>query len=285
MKTAVIIDSGSNIYNEDIQIEGLFAVPLQIIDGDDTYLESVEISTSAVNQLMVEGKMLKTSLPSIGMIEDLFQTLKRDGYERVFAVPITSGISGTLNAMRTAAGFVDIEFDYIDCFTTARAQLEIAMAARTMLDKDMAVDTIKERLNDSINHSNTYIVPDDLNHLSRGGRLSPMAAKLGGLLKIKPILYLNKATEGIIEPFGKVRTMSKAIDKVVENMIAAGVGANYVITIADVLADSILEGTIKKFKDAFPNAELYVTPLISTVGVHVGVGSIALQYIKKPITE
>ena len=76
MKIAVIVDSASDYYNQDIQLEGLYAIPLQIIEGEEAHLESVEISNDQVNNLMIREKELKTSLPVLGMIEDLFKNLK-----------------------------------------------------------------------------------------------------------------------------------------------------------------------------------------------------------------
>lgn len=281
MKIAVIVDSGSDYYNQDIKMDGLYAIPLQIIEGDNAYLESVEISNDQVNNLMIREKTLQTSLPVLGQIEDLFKQIKNDGYESVFAVPITSGISGTLDAMRSAAMFADLEFDYIDCYTTCHVQLECAFAARTLLDKGYDIETVKARLNDSIDHSNTYIIPDDLSHLSRGGRLSPLAARLGGLLRIKPILHLDKSTKGVIDPFDKVRTMTKAIDTVIEDMKKQGVDETYMITLAEVNAPENFEKTTAKLQETFPDSDLALIQLISTVSVHVGIGSIALQYMKK----
>lgn len=283
MKTAVVVDSGSNYYNEVDRKEGLFAIPLQIIDGDHAYLESVEISIDEVNQKLASGKLLQTSLPSLGKIEELFTEIKEMGYEQILAVPITSGISGTINAMVTAAQFADIKFEYIDCFTAARIELDLALTARDLLDEGKSIEAIRAILDDSIKNSDTYIIPDDLKHLSRGGRLSPLAATLGGFLKIKPILHLNHTTNGVIDPFGKVRTMSKAIDTVIAHMQDVGVGAGYTITIVDVEAPEALETTIEKLKTAFPEAKLHTGPLISTVSVHVGIGSVAFQYMKNPI--
>ncbi|QIK69102.1 DegV family protein [Erysipelothrix sp. HDW6C] len=282
MKTAVIVDSGSNYFNENFEMDGLFAIPLQIIDGDKAYLESVEISNDQVNDLLEQGKMLQTSLPSLGKIEELFKNLKEQGYDRVLGIPITSGISGTINAMVTAAQFAEIEFDYIDCYTTARVEFDLGIAARKLLDQGHDIPQVKEVLAKVIDKTDTFIVPDDLTHLSRGGRLSPLAAKLGGFLKIKPILHLNKDTKGVIEPFEKVRTMSKAIDTVINEMKSAGVDETYAITVVDVRAHDELDATVAKLKKEFPNTILHVGQLISTVSVHCGIGSIAFQYMKLP---
>lgn len=281
MKIAVVTDSGSNYFNENIAIEGLFAVPLQIIDQDHSYLESVEISLDDTYDSMEQHKSLTTSLPPLGIIEDLFESLKASGYDLIFATPITSGLSGTINAMVASARHIGIDFDYVDCFTTFHNALNSALAARKLFDQGFDVATVKARLESAIAYSDTIVIPNDLKHLARGGRLSPMAAALGGLLRIKPILHLNPSTKGVIEPMNKVRTMSKAIDTVVEHLKQAGVDANYHLTVAHVRAMEDCESVVNKLKVAFPKTTISVRDLISTVSVHTGLGTIALQFMKK----
>lgn len=281
MKIAVVLDSGSDYYNQNLEMEGLFAIPLQIIVEDEPFRESVEISKDQVNALMQREKDLKTSLPNLGDLEVLFKDIKDQAYDMIFALPITEGISGTLNAMRLAADAVDIDFTAYDCYTTAHIQLESAIASRKLFDQGASVELVIERLNEVIQDTCTYIIPDNLDHLAKGGRLSPMAAKLGGLLKIKPILFLGPETKGIIDPFDKVRTMSKAIATVVNDMIQKGVNEDYIITVVDVNSPQELDKTAILLKETFPNTELRVTQLISTVSVHVGIGTIAFQYQRK----
>lgn len=282
MKTAVILDSGSYYYVDKIDVEGVFAIPLQIIHGQDAFLESVEISLDQVNALLLDKQLLQTSLPSLGMIEDLFTDLKAQGYDQILAVPITTGISGTLNAMQSAAQFLDLKFYAIDAYTTAWLTQIIALHARALLDQGMAIDAVIHAFDDVIENSDTFVIADDLSHLSRSGRLSPLGAALGGFLRIKPILHLNKKTKGIIDAFDKVRTMSKAIDTVIDYMKTQGVGKGYYIAIADVAVPQLRESTVAKMKEAFPEAIIKENMLISTVSVHVGIGSIALQYAKLP---
>ena len=281
MKVAVLLDSGSDYYNQDIQMEGLFAVPLQIIAEDVGYKESVEISNDQVNSLMQREKSVSTSLPSLGELELLFMQIKDQGYDTVFAVPITSGISGTINAMRLAAQEQGLNFVAYDCYTTMHIELHCAKSARQLFDKGASIELVTERLDESVNHSCTYIIPDNLDHLAKGGRLSPMAAKLGGLLRIKPILFLGPKTKGVIDPFDKVRTMSKAIQSVIDDMKTRNIDESYNITVVDVNSPEVLETTYNKLKETFPTCQITQTQLISTVSVHVGIGTIAFQVYKR----
>ena len=160
-------------------------------------------------------------------------------------------------------------------------ELHCAISARQLFDKGASIELVTERLDESVNHSCTYNIPDNLDHLAKGGRLSPMAAKLGGLLRIKPILFLGPKTKGVIDPFDKVRTMSKAIQSVIDDMKTRNIDESYNITVVDVNSPEVLETTYNKLKETFPTCQITQTQLISTVSVHVGIGTIAFQVYKR----
>ena len=111
MKTAFVTDSGTGESMEVLSREGIYSVPLQISCGEQSYSDSVDITIDEVYERMREGAMLSTSLPSVGKIEELFEQLKAEGYERIFAVPICSGLSGTVHAMERVAKQQGLVFD------------------------------------------------------------------------------------------------------------------------------------------------------------------------------
>lgn len=285
MKVAVVTDSGSNIYHEKIEIEGLYKVPLQVIDGEKGYREGIEITIDETYEMIAQGKMLKTSLPLVGDIVDLFTQLKAKGYDLIFGVPITTGLSSTIPAMVTAAQQVGIDFEYFDCYTTALVELECALGARTLFDQGASVELVKQRLQEAIDHSVTFVLPTDLMHLSRGGRLSPTAAKIAGLLKINPVLYLNESTKGKIENYQITRTMKKAQKVALEYFKEKGVGKGYRICVTHVRAEEEGKRFLAMVNESFPMAQAYLVDLISVVGVHTGIGCVATQFVKKVDTS
>lgn len=281
MKLAFVCDSGAGKTVEELQQEGIYSVPLQISYDGKNVQDLEDVTIDEVYKLMEEGKMLSTSLASLGNIEELFTRLKKEGYDGVFAVPICNGLSGTINAMMLSAMECDIAFDYIDCHVTAVVEEYLIKKAKELYEAGQDIVAIKEKLTAIIDTTNTILLPDDLQHLKRGGRLTPLAATLGGLLKIKPILQINKSTSGKIDVLDKVRTMSKAMDKVIEIMKKEGVDDTYHITIAH--ADDIKNAYVyeEKVKAAFPNTKIEIIKLVSVVGVHTGRGCQAIQYYKK----
>ncbi|MGX8850747.1 DegV family protein [Amedibacillus sp. YH-ame10] len=284
MKIAFVTDSGTGKTVEEMKQAGIFSVPLQVSYDHKNYQDLEELSLDKIYQLMQEGKMLSTSLPSLGMIEELFTKIKEDGYEMIFAVPICTGLSGTINAMKLSADTIGIPFEYVDCHVTAIVQEYMIRTAKKLYEEGKDLSQIKEVLERVVESTNTLLLPDDLQHLKRGGRLTPLAATLGGLLKIKPILKINKETNGKIDVVDKVRTMHKAMDTVIEIMKKQRVDDTYSITIAHADDEKGANVYMEKVKAAFPNAKHDIIKLVSVVGVHTGRGCQAIQFFKM-ITE
>lgn len=279
-KVAILIDSGSNYFAENIESNDIFCTSLQVVDGDKGYREGQEISSIETYHMIKEGKLLKTSSPLVSDVEDLVDSIIEKGYDAIFAVNITSGLSSTISMVSMVCNQKEISYDYFDCFTTARVQLECALRARDLFNQGEDIIEVKKQLQEMIDHSNTYVLPIDLKHLQRGGRLSPTAATVAGLLKIVPILYLNESTGGLIETMKKVRTMKKAIDQSIEDMIEHGVNENYKVCVAHVLDESLGQYVLDLIKERIPGVDIYLTDLVPVVGVHTGLGCIAMQYVK-----
>lgn len=281
MKIAVLTDSGSNYYAEKIEKEGLFCVPLQVIDNEVGYREGVEISSIETYNLIQEGKMLKTSSPLVSDVEDMFDRIIEEGYDGVFGVNITSGLSSTINMVSMVAQQKGVKYDYFDCWTTARVQLQCALKAVDLFNEGKDFEQVKSELKEMADHSITFVIPVDMDHLVRGGRITPVAGKFAGLLKIVPILYLNEKTGGKNDSYKKVRTLKKAFSTVVNHMVEAGVDSSYKICVVHVKDEAAGQQLYDMILEEIPDADIYLVDLVPVVGVHTGLGAVATQYVKK----
>lgn len=283
MKVAFVTDTGTGLTPEELNKEGIYCIPLQITIDDVTKLEGEEIGVDEVYSLMQEGKMLKTSLASMKRCEEVFAQLKKDGYEMIFAVPICNGLSGTINMMRLVAEDLGLIFDYFDCHVTAVVQHYMIKRSKQLFEEGKSFIEIKGVLDEICDSTNTILVPNDLKHLQRGGRLTPFAATLGGLLKIKPILEINKKTQGKIDVLDKVRTMSKALAKTLDDIKTKinNDGEGYTIAVTHVVCEEEAKLLLGMYKEAFPKADYVFKPLVSVVGIHTGIGCLAIQYFKE----
>lgn len=281
MNIKVVVDSGCGLTKAEAEAKGLEYLPLQIIDENVTLLDGIDTTPQAMFKKIREGRMMSTSLPPLGNIHKMFRRFKEEGVEHVITFTLSSGLSGTMQSIRMIAEESEMHFTCIETWTTCYIQAYLAEACLDLVKSGYKVDEIITRINESIRLSNTLIIPDDLNHLARGGRLTPMAAALGGMLKIKPILSLNATSGGKIDTFAKVRTMSKAIKKVIETFVESGVDQGYVTCVLHTDALELAQSSAEQLKAASGVKDVFVGTIGPVISVHTGNGCIGLQYIKK----
>lgn len=277
MKIAFVTDSGTGRSKAYWAEKGIYSLPLQIEVNGHSFDEEETIAIPDVLDNLHAKLPMKTSLPKLGEIEDLFEQLKKEGYDTIFAVPICTGLSSTMNAMEMAARMLEIEFIGVDCYSTAVVQADMILTAKKMWDEGKTMEEIIRELNRIAASCDTILLVDDLNHLKKGGRLTPMAAALGGLLKIKPILHVNMETEGRIDVLDKVRTMNRAQDYVISRLKNLGVDQDYTVIVAHVDAAEAAQKYGEKIKNAIEGVKIRYIDLVSAVSVHTGLGCLAVQ--------
>lgn len=280
MKTAFVTDSGTGLNIDESKALGVYSAPLQVTYDLESKQDLEEIQADTIWQLLEDKKVLKTSLPSAGLIDDLFLQLKNEGYERIFCVSITRGISSTADTFRLIATQYDLDFVYVDCYTTAFIQRYVITKAKKMHDAGIELDAIIEKCNYIIENSDTFVLPATSDQLIRSGRLTGFAATLAGLLKIIPWLHLNKETNGKIDALGKGRSHEKIINNTIE-LMKEKVKAQYYIYVTHVNAYEHALQVKQNIENLFTNVEIIVDKLMAPVAVHTGLGCIAIQYHPK----
>lgn len=281
MKVAFVTDTGTGMHPDYWKEKGVYCLPLQITCDGKSEDEYTQISHDQVIQKLHEKKVLKTSLPSLGKIQDCFETLKEQGYDTIFAIPICKGLSGTLDSMEMIARQLDMEFIGVDCYCTAVEEGHMIETAKEMYEQGIDMDEIVSKLEEVAASCETVLLCDDLDHMKRGGRLTPMAATLGGLLKIKPILHIGKNTNGRVDVLDKVRTMSRAQDRVIRHLKEINVDDTFTFIVAHVDALEEAKKYAKRIEEQIEGAKVQIIDLVSAVGIHTGLGCLALQVFKK----
>lgn len=281
MKIVYLTDSGTGKNCEALQSEDIISLPLQVSVETTNYNDMEELSTQECIDLLKEKKVLKTSQPATGKIVELFEECKQANINQIIAVPICNGLSGTMSTIQSFAKQYNIQCICFDTHVTAVVQETCIKLIKKWMGENIAFDIIQTRIENIIKSCNTLLIPTDLQHLKRGGRLTPLAATVAGLLKIQPVLAINQKTNGKIDILAKVRTYSKAVAQVIEQMKNDGVDSTYDIVVAHVddeqganeLANSIIEN--------FHNVNPTIIPLCNVVAAHTGLGCKAIQYFKQ----
>lgn len=283
MKVAFITDSSCGIHPDVMKEKGIISLPLQIVlpDQENTLLDFVDAPLEKIYEYIEEGIMMSTSIPPLGLIEKTFKDLKKDGYDAVFCIPINPGLSSCYNALRLSAEETGLKFIHVDVHTTSVLQLYAITRAKEMYDEGKEIDEIKNIIQGMADQAMTFVIPNDLDHLKKGGRLTPLAATLAGLLKIKPILKIDASCDGKIDVFDKIRTFTKAADRVVKELKERGVDENSMIYVAHSNGMEHALLTKEKLQEAFPNHKIEIVPLVSVISVHTGIDCIGVQAFKK----
>ena len=267
-KIAVVTDTGSNLSFAQAKELGIYLLPLQITIDETTYQDTLEISTQDIYNELANGKMPKTSMAAYQKIYDLFEELKKD-YDTIFAVPLTNGLSTNASTMQSIAHELEMNVHVIDMYSTCEIEKHVAIWIKKLVDEHKSSEEILKIIQPAIDESNSLILVKNLQHLKRGGRLTPMAATLAGLLKIYPVLHINKSTEGRIDVLNKVRTEKRAdayaIDKVMNDI-------DIEHTNIYIIHSDFLEGA-NHFKQCFiekgvPEQNIHIDYISSVIAVH-----------------
>ena len=279
-KIAVMSDTGSNISVLEGKENGIYILPLQIMDGETEYHDLVDIDTARVYDLLREGKELKTSSPTMGTIFKKLEGIKNDGYDTVIYVPLTKGLSSTSATTYSVAQEVGIDLYIVDCYSTVYMQKYITYKIKELVDASWDVQKILETMEEHLTHSDTVIVVPDLTTLKRGGRVTPSAAALAGMLKIVPVLTLNKASSGVIDTYKKVRTEKKAVTTAIDYINEQIINKDNAII---GIVHSECDHHASTIKEAFIAAgvkeeNIHITEMNSVISCHTGLGVIGIQY-------
>lgn len=283
MKIRVVTDSGGGISQEQACQLDIDYLPLQVMIDEKTYLDGVDMDANLLYDLMEKGAMPQTSQPPLGMIEELMNKYEEEQVTDIILVTLSSGLSGTNESICAAAKRHGLTIHTLDIYTTLAMEGYIARAAKRLVDEGCTPQQVIERLQESVEQSAGYLIVENLHFLAAGGRLTPMAAKLGGMLKIKPILKVSKETSGQVDIYEKVRTMSKAI-KTACQTVANHPGINkeeYKIVIMDSRASSNADLAQQTLEELIPGIEIEREPLCAVINSHTGMESVGIQFIKK----
>lgn len=242
----------------------------------------MDLTVDELNSFLERGFMPQTSMPPLGDIEALLESYKKDGITDVILITLSNGLSGTNQAIQASGKWHGVKIHTLDIYTTLGVEKYLVLSAQKLVEQKIHPEEIISRLKESVEHSRGFLIPEDLDHLAKGGRLTPMAAKLAGMLKIKPILEVSKNTEGKVDVFDKVRTMSKAIKKAVKVISKDANAQDYEFY---VLNGENQEGTqlvIDELHDVFgENIQIHTDPMYAVIAVHTGLGAVGVQFVKK----
>ncbi|MBB5183727.1 DegV family protein [Catenisphaera adipataccumulans] len=283
-KVRVVTESGGCLTRKQAADLDIDILPMQIFIDDKSYDDGVDLDAQGLYDLMEDGSYAMTSQPKAALAEELFAKYKKEGVTDVIAVNMSPGLSGTNALMLSTGKQFDIPVYTTDTFTTLAIEGYWTKAARQLVEQGVEPEEIIRRLAASTTRSCGYLLPYDLNHLAKGGRLTPFAAKFANMLQIKPICVVSIDTKGKVGMSEKVRTMKKAIRRTFE-LCQKGIAErngddyhDYVFYLMDSRNPEAMAYGEELMAKFFPDVHYNKDVLSPVINCHTGMKSFAIQY-------
>ena len=221
---------------------------------------------------------VSTSQTSTGKIASVYEELKDEGYTDIIAIVISSKLSGTYQGAILAKDMVPgINVYVIDSRSVSYGEAYLVLEAIKMIKNGSKVREIIDKLEKIRDNIYIYVLVDTLKFLVKNGRLSTTSGFLGTLLKIKPLLHIQR--DGSLVPFEKIRTTGKAQQRLVEVVSHDIEGKNVIMFIVYTNNREKAEEIKSQFLAVRPDLSVEVVPLTPVVGAHAGPGTLGVGYI------
>ncbi|MCD5414524.1 MAG: DegV family protein [Clostridiales bacterium] len=268
----IITDSTAYLEKSYCIENNIVVVPLSYVFKGETETEGYPGEfESFFSRLKNSKDFPTTSQPPVGDFKEVFESALKEGSE-IIVVTISSKLSGTYNSACLAAEMLDAnKISIVDSLQFGTNIAELVKIAVKMSKTKKTRKEIEEELNDQKERMDVRIVPETLDYLRKGGRLSNIASFVGNLINLKPIVGFN---EGKLEVVAKTRGFKKAIKFAIKDIPPEA----KVINITHVIN---LDSAVKLKKEVvaqFPNAEVNITEIGPVVGSHNGPGTLGLVY-------
>lgn len=276
-RIAIVTDSNSGISQSMAKQLGIFAVPMPFLVNQETFYEDINLTQEAFYEHLRSDADISTSQPDIGTLLDLWDRLLED-YDAVVHIPMSSSLSGSCATAMALAEDYGGRVVVVDNQRISVTQRQAVMDALTLAKAGKSVGEIREILEQVKAASSIYIMMDTLKYLKKGGRVTPAAAALATVLRIRPVLQIQG---GRLDTFAKARSerhgrqiMIDAMKKDIENRFG---GIDRVrVFVAHTHNDGLAHDFAQDIEQQLGTAVTYCDPLSLSVACHIGPGALAI---------
>ena len=277
-KYLIVTDTTSAMNKEIAAAHGIELISLSVIVDGQEYKDQVDISTEQLYDYLKDGKTPSTSQPNTGYLIEKMEAWQKENYEAIIVVTCYADLSGTNNGFHLAKDTVGLDNVYIyDSRQVGAPVMDMAIRAKQLADEGKDVDEIFKVLEEKTKHSFSFLYPDNFDQLSRSGRLSPMAARMASMLKIKALLCLDEQGKSV-DKYSMSRTEVKVLKAITDKFHELGVNAEkYKIYISH--ADNIVFAKKAKLllQTTFHGIEVEINNLPAVLTCHGGLACCALH--------
>lgn len=283
-KVAIVTDSNSGITQEQAKELGVFVLPMPFMIDEVSYFEDIDLDQKGFYEKLEGGADVITSQPSPDSVLTLWKEIL-ENYEEIVHIPMSSGLSGSCQSAMMLAEDFDGKVQVVNNQRISVTQRQSALDAVMLKERGMSAVQIKEALEADKFNSSIYIMLDTLYYLKKGGRITPAAAAIGTLLKLKPVLQIQGEK---LDAFAKARTtgqgksiMLNAIRNDMETRFGGATADNIWLEVAYTKDEQAAEQFVREIQKEFPGFDIVCNPLSLSVACHIGPGALAIACCKK----
>ena len=283
-KVAIVSDSNSGITQSMAKELGVTVMPMPFFVGDKTLYEDIDLSQEEFYQMLSEKTDIHTSMPLVGNVTDTWDELLKE-YDEIVHIPMSSGLSGSCETAMMLSQDYDGKVQVVNNQRISVTQRQSVLDALALAKQGRTASEIKTILERDKFESSIYIMVDTLYYLKKGGRITPAAAALGTLLKLKPVLQIQGEK---LDAFAKARTVKQAKSIMIEamkndfaNRFNDPNGEHMYLERAYTHYLEAAENFKKEVQEAFPGMEIRMDPLSLSISCHIGPGALAVACSRK----
>lgn len=287
-KVAIITDSNSGITQMAAKELGVYVLPMPFTMEEQEFFEDISLTQEQFYEKLENDTEIATSQPSPESVTKLWDDVLQE-YEEIVHIPMSSGLSGSCQTAILLAEDYDGRVQVVNNQRISVTQRQSALDAKKLADQGKTAAEIADILMATKMDSSIYIMVDTLKYLKKGGRVTPAAAAIGEILRIKPVLQIHGEK---LDAFAKARNM-KAAKNIMVNAIKKDITDNLgLIPDAEdeqapwlAMAHTQNEEEALKWREElaeeFPGYKIHIDPLSLSIACHIGPGALALTWTKR----
>lgn len=283
-KVIIMTDSNSGITQTQAKEMGVVVLPMPFYINEEMFYEDIDLSQEQFYEKLQAGGDIKTSMPLVGDVTDKWDELLKE-YDEVVYIPMSSGLSSSCETAYMLSQDYDGKVEVVNNQRISVTMRQSVIDAKNLAEAGKSAKEIKDILEAAKFDSSIYIMVDTLTYLKKGGRITPAAAALGTLLKLKPVLQIQGEK---LDAFAKARTVKQAKNIMIEAMKSdfekrfdSADGRNINLEMAYTHDLEAALAFKEEVKAAFPENEIVLNPLSLSVSCHIGPGALAIACSKK----
>ena len=282
-KVRIVTDSNSGITQAEAKTLGVSVIPMPFLINGEDYLEDVNLTQEEFYRHLEGEATVSTSQPAVATVTDLWDSLLAEGEDvEIVHIPMSSGLSESCRTAQSLAKAYGKRVRVVDNQRISVTQKQSVLDALKLAGEGKSAQEIADYLTATKLESSIYIALDTLKYLKKGGRLTPAAALVGSILRIKPVLQIQGDK---LDAYKKVHSLSQAKQVMTEAMRGdlntrfkeSAMQGKMRLFIAHTNFYAEAETFRKELEAIFPNIPVtLVDPLSLSVSCHIGPGALAV---------